>query len=102
MSTTNHISFEELAGNLTDVFNKVRKEHTSVVVEYATGEKVMIQPMPAPKKRNRKKKASGYDANKAKAAILKNAGSWRDIETDALIALLYRAREEGSRPLTRP
>ena len=59
MSTTNHISFEELAGNLTDVFNKVRKEHTSVVVEYATGEKVMIQPLPAPQKRKRRKKAAG-------------------------------------------
>src|SRR5689334_11197837 len=88
MNPTTHISFEELAGNLADVLNKVREEHTPVVVEYATGEKVMIQPLPAPKKRNRRKKAFHYDANKVKAAILKNAGSWRDIETDSLIAML--------------
>lgn len=102
MSTTNYISFEELAGNLADVLNKVREEHTSVVVEYATGEKVVIQPLPAPKKRNRRQKTYGYNANKVKAAILKSAGSWRDVDADALITMLYRAREEGSRPLTRP
>ena len=102
MSTTNHISFEELADNFTDVLNKVRDEHTPVVVEYATGEKVVIQLLPAPKKRNRRQKAYAYDADKVKAAILKSAGSWREIDTDALITMLYRAREEGSRPLTRP
>jgi hypothetical protein len=45
---------------------------------------------------------SDYDAEKVKAAILKTAGSWSNIDTDALIAALYHAREEGSRPVTRP
>ena len=102
MSTLNHISFEELADNPAKVFNKVREEHTPIVVEYATGEKVVIQLLPDPKKRSRRKKADTYDADKARAAILKNAGSWRDVDTDALMTMLYRAREEGSRPLTRP
>lgn len=29
-------------------------------------------------------------------------GSWADIDTDALIADIYRWREEGSRPIDRP
>ena len=43
-----------------------------------------------------------YDAEKVKATILKVAGSWSDIDTDALITALYHAREAGSRPVTRP
>ena len=45
MSTVNHISFEELAGNLADILNKVRDEHTPIVVEYANGENVIIKPL---------------------------------------------------------
>jgi hypothetical protein len=30
------------------------------------------------------------------------AGSWSDIDTDALIDRIYRAREEGTRPADRP
>jgi hypothetical protein len=29
-------------------------------------------------------------------------GSWSDLDADALIANIYRWREEGSRPATRP
>jgi hypothetical protein len=45
---------------------------------------------------------TGYDAEKAKAALKRVAGSWADIDVDKLIAEIYRAREEGSRPITRP
>ena len=45
---------------------------------------------------------AGYDANRAKAAIMKTAGSWSDIDTVAFIADIYRAREEGSRAADRP
>ena len=45
---------------------------------------------------------SEYDADKVKHAILKTAGSWQDIDVTAMLAALYHAREEGSRPLTRP
>ena len=29
-------------------------------------------------------------------------GSWSDIDADAMIAAIYRAREEGTRPIDRP
>ena len=44
MKTTNHVSVEELTGNLADLLNQVRLEQTSLVVEYATGEQLIIQP----------------------------------------------------------
>ena len=45
---------------------------------------------------------AGYDPEKARAALEKVAGSWADIDKDKLIAEIYRARDEGSRPITRP
>ncbi len=38
----------------------------------------------------------------ALAAIDAAAGSWADLDVDAVIAYIYRAREEGSRPANRP
>jgi hypothetical protein len=35
-------------------------------------------------------------------ASLAATGSWHDLDADALIAHVYRARKEGSRPASRP
>ena len=43
-----------------------------------------------------------HDAEAISEAIRRTAGSWSDIDPDKFIADLYRAREEGSRPATRP
>jgi excisionase family DNA binding protein len=45
---------------------------------------------------------AGYDAHKVDEALDETAGSWADMDTEKLIADLYRAREEGSRPDSRP
>lgn len=45
---------------------------------------------------------AGYDPAKVQSTLSRTAGSWSDIDVDALISLLYRDREEGSRPVTRP
>jgi hypothetical protein len=42
---------------------------------------------------------SGYDPDAARAAIEAAAGSWSDVDIDALVEQIYRTREEGSRPL---
>jgi hypothetical protein len=46
----------------------------------------------------------GTDTRKQTAyeAIKATVGSSKDIDTDALLAHIYRAREEGSRPPSRP
>ena len=96
MSTTNHISFEELADNMTDVFNKVREEHTPIVVEYATGEKLVIKPLSAARPlRRRGRKRTKADIEAFRAA----AGSWKDEDVDTLIKNIYESRRHSSRPL---
>ena len=44
----------------------------------------------------------GYDPEKVRAAVRKTSGSWQDIDAEELIADIYRAREDGSRPASRP
>lgn len=43
-----------------------------------------------------------YDPEKVRSALNKTAGSWADLDAVKLIADLYMAREEGSRPVERP
>jgi hypothetical protein len=42
---------------------------------------------------------SGYDPARAIAGMRAAAGSWSDIDAEELKAYIYRAREEGTRPL---
>ncbi len=44
----------------------------------------------------------GYDPDKVVEAIDATAGSLSAEDAEALITTLYKAREEGSRPATRP
>ncbi len=44
----------------------------------------------------------GYNPELVREAITATAGSWADLDIDAIVADIYRAREEGSRPATRP
>ena len=57
---------------------------------------VLIPVTPTRQKAKRTKTRADYDAFRAAA------GGWKDIDTDALIEHIYRARKEGSRPPTRP
>jgi hypothetical protein len=43
-----------------------------------------------------------YDPSAVDEAITATAGAWADLDGDAVIAAVYRARAEGSRPATRP
>jgi hypothetical protein len=43
-----------------------------------------------------------YDPEAVRAAVAATAGTWADLDADELIAALYRARREGSRPPDRP
>lgn len=43
-----------------------------------------------------------YSPEAVRAMLRETAGSWADLDIDAMIDDLYRAREEGSRPTSRP
>jgi hypothetical protein len=96
MNTETHILFEELADNLTDVFNCVREERQTVVVEYATGEKLLIKLLPSaktPARRLRKKTKADYEAFRS------SAGSWRDEDVDTFIKNVYESRRSSRPPV---
>jgi len=59
MSKVKHVSFEELAGNLAEMLTEVRTEHKSIVVEYASGEKLLIKPYSPSRQGGRKKQLEG-------------------------------------------
>ena len=42
---------------------------------------------------------AGYDPERTRAGMRAAAGSWTDVDAEALKAYIYRAREEGTRPL---
>lgn len=41
---------------------------------------------------------AGYDPKRLLEGVEAAAGSWSDMDTDAIKEMLYRAREEGTRP----
>lgn len=43
---------------------------------------------------------AGYDPGRARAALHRAAGGWADLDIDAEIDQLYKAREAGSWPLS--
>ncbi len=63
-----------------------------------------VPPADAPPELARNDKAAlpDYDPVAALAGIREAGGSWHDLDAEALKADLYRAREEGTRPLDRP
>ena len=50
----------------------------------------------------RKKEFENYDPESARKTVRESAEAWAEIDVDTLIEHLYRAREEGSRPIERP
>ena len=45
---------------------------------------------------------AGYDPERARRVLAETAGSWSDVDADQMIADLYAAREQGTRPPDRP
>lgn len=41
---------------------------------------------------------AGYDPERLLEGVEAAAGSWSDMDTDAIKEMIYRAREEGTRP----
>lgn len=94
MSISTHISFDELTSNVTAVLNQVRKEHKAVIVEYASGEKLVIKPLTTKKSVRRQRKRSKADIDAFRAA----AGSWKDEDVDTFIQNIYESRQNSLRP----
>lgn len=45
---------------------------------------------------------ASYDPDEVRKAVAKYAGSWKDVDLEAFKALIYCAREEGTKPIAGP
>jgi hypothetical protein len=45
---------------------------------------------------------AGYDPDLVRRSLAQYAGSWADVDAEALKASVYRGREQGTRPRDRP
>ena len=78
---------EEVAATKTP--RQLTRKNKTVAVLIPVGTTIKPEKKPAPSK-------ADYEAS------LATIGSWSDLDSDALIAHVYPAREEGSRPATQP
>jgi len=74
---------------------RIKKEDLEAIIRPARAKEVTME-------REREDIWADYDPEKVEEALAETAGSWADVDADALIADIYRAREEGSRPPIRP
>ena len=102
----------EATGEVARMIRAAAREGGSVVVELnGAAYAVRVEALPAPPVRlTRRLRASeeereaiwkGYDPDRVLSTLDETVGSWSDIDTDELVANIYRWREEGSRPAGR-
>ena len=86
------IPFSEFAANLSRVFDRVVKDKEAVMVEKEGRGLAILKPVAPGPRRRRRKSSAAYEA------FLSLAGSWKDVDTDKLIADIYASRRMSSRP----
>ncbi len=99
--STNLTSIEITTVKPSDLFRiveEVKTTKTPRILKRDSEPVAMLMPVGATIKPTKKPAPTKADYDASLAAI----GSWRDLDADALIAHVYHAREEGSRPATRP
>ena len=82
---------------LLKLAEEVHRTHEPRLLRREGEDLAMVVPLPdSLPERSKKPSAAEYDA------FRRAAGSWSDIDTEALKEYIYRAREEGTRPSDRP
>ena len=84
--------------DLLRLVEEVKETKTPRILKRDSEPVALLMPVGTAVKPEKKPKPTKADYDASLAAL----GSWRDLDPDALIADVYRAREEGSRPATRP
>src|SRR6266849_734870 len=83
--------------DLLRLAEEVKATKTPRILKRDSEPVAMLMPVGATIKPKKKPAPTKADYDASLAAI----GSWRDLDPDALISHVYRAREAGSRPATR-
>jgi hypothetical protein len=100
------IPFEEFANNVAGFFERIIREHETVLVENGEGEIVVVKPASelrgslrrvAPPRARRVAPRKKTKADRE--AFLSTAGAWKDlVDTDKLVEDIYESRRIPSRP----
>ena len=93
-SNVTRVPLEEFSGNVRTYFERVLRDHETVLVEDA-GKAVMLTE--AGKSRLRR----GGSAGKRKSdieAFLSSFGGWSDVDDEEFVARVYEGRSAPSRP----
>lgn len=93
-TTITHIPFTEFEDNPANVFHRVTNERVTIVIEDETGKKIVLRPVEKNTSTRRKTKKVRVDY----AALEAAAGSWQDVDADALIKQIYASRTVTTRP----
>jgi putative intracellular protease/amidase len=93
-TTITYIPFTEFEHNPAHVFHRVTDERVTIVIEDETGKKVMLRPVEKIRSTRRKTKKVRVDYDALAAA----AGSWQDVDADALVKQIYASRTITTRP----
>lgn len=98
------IPFDELAGNLATVFDRIVGENETVVVEKG-GKEVVLMTLVRPTKTRRVDRTArvprAAQVARSREGIVKAAGSWADVDVEGLKAYFYERRRNSSRPPVR-
>lgn len=86
------IPFEEFSDNLVNIFERVIREHETVLVESDTGALVEVRHIAVTKPRRRVKTQEDYEA------FLASAGGWEDVDIDAFLQDNEESRRLNARP----
>jgi hypothetical protein len=89
MSKVKRVSIEELAGNLADILNEVRTEHRSVVVEYGSGETLLIKPYSPSRHSAPKQHAEGETPARRKSAPRQPASREANTQNVSAVGAVY-------------
>ncbi|MBI4493147.1 MAG: hypothetical protein HY690_10195 [Chloroflexi bacterium] len=92
------LSFHEFVRHLTGVFDAMARQGEPVLIE-RDGQLYRLEPEETHQTQDI---WAGYDPEKVREVLDKVAGGWADLDIEGLIANIYRAREQGSRPASRP
>ncbi len=84
--------------DLLRLAEEVQNTKTPRILKRDSETVAMLMPVGTTIKPEKKPSPTKADYEASLAAI----GSWHDLDADALIAHVYRAREAGSRPATQP
>lgn len=96
MAGDRHIPFEEFAADLDQIIDRIVRTREVVVVETEAHDVVTIRPgLPVESEANLPPQKTEEDYQ----AFLAAAGSWKDVDTDRLIADIYESRESSRPPV---